>query len=124
MLSVSIDASIAIAFGLAATITSLIAIYIMWQDRNARRTALRSSPPEYSNLVQQDEHILTSATVDIEMEARRHLNNRESQDEAASMIRFEDQNLARLPTADPDEFRQAVGDLFHAMSIVLNPPSR
>jgi FlaG/FlaF family flagellin (archaellin) len=41
------DATIAIAFGLAATITSLIAMYIMWQDRSARRAALQSS--EYLN---------------------------------------------------------------------------
>jgi hypothetical protein len=46
ILSVSIDATIAIAFGLAATITSLIAIYIMWQDRNTRRHGPHS---EYLN---------------------------------------------------------------------------
>ncbi|KAH8790008.1 hypothetical protein BGZ57DRAFT_923019 [Hyaloscypha finlandica] len=47
--NVSIDAIIAIAFGLAATITSLIAIYIMWQDRSARGAALQSSDPTTSN---------------------------------------------------------------------------
>ena len=42
MLQVSVDATIAIAFGLAATIISLITIYIMWKDRDSRRTDSRS----------------------------------------------------------------------------------
>jgi hypothetical protein len=42
MLPVSVDATIAIAFGLGATIISLITIYIMWKDRDSRRTDSRS----------------------------------------------------------------------------------
>lgn len=43
MLLVSIDAAIAIVFGLAATITSLIAIYIMRKQERSRRRNLSGS---------------------------------------------------------------------------------
>ena len=48
MLQVSVDATIAIAFGLAATIISLITIYIMWKDRSLRMSDSRRG--EQSNL--------------------------------------------------------------------------
>ncbi|KAN0121724.1 hypothetical protein V8E51_000050 [Hyaloscypha variabilis] len=44
MLQVSVDATIAIAFGLAATIISLIAIYIMWNGKIGGRE--RATPEE------------------------------------------------------------------------------
>ena len=47
VLPVSVDAAIAITFGLAGTFVSLITIYIMWKDRSARRNETRSG--EYLN---------------------------------------------------------------------------
>ncbi|KAE9367575.1 hypothetical protein N431DRAFT_444702 [Stipitochalara longipes BDJ] len=100
---VSVDATIAIAFGLAATIISLITIYIMWKDRSSRRN--------------------DSRTGDIEMRDQLRPVRRDSQDEMAPMIPLDDSQVARLPAADPHEFHRAVGDFFHAMARMLNPPT-
>ncbi|PMD32571.1 hypothetical protein L207DRAFT_176443 [Hyaloscypha variabilis F] len=107
MLQVSVDATIAIAFGLAATIISLITIYIMWKDRSLRMSDSRRG--------------------DIEMADQQRPVHRDSQDDAAPMIqreRLDHPHVARLPVTDPHEFHRAVGDFFHAVSRMrMNPPS-
>lgn len=48
---------------------------------------------------------------------------RDSQDEAAPMIRLDDQQMTTVPATDPYEHHRAVGDFFHAMARMLKPPT-
>ncbi|KAN0095585.1 hypothetical protein V8E51_016296 [Hyaloscypha variabilis] len=100
---VSNDAIIAIAFGLVSTIIALITVYIMWKDRSSRTSESRSG--------------------DIELGEQHRPVQRSSQDAAAPLIPLDDPQVARLPRADPHELHQAVGDFFHAMARMLNPPT-